>query len=69
LGDIHPHDLATIIDEDGIAIRSGHHCAQVLMERLDVSATSRASFYIYNTKEDVDVFIKSLNRAKELFKL
>lgn len=69
LGDIHPHDLATIIDEDGIAIRSGHHCAQVLMERLDVSATSRASFYIYNTKEEVDVFIQSLNRAKELFKL
>jgi cysteine desulfurase/selenocysteine lyase len=69
LGDIHPHDLATIIDEDGIAIRSGHHCAQVLMERLDVSATSRASFYIYNTKEEVDVFIKSLNRAKELFKI
>jgi len=69
LGDIHPHDLATIIDEDGIAIRSGHHCAQVLMERLDVAATSRASFYIYNTKEEVDVFIKSLYRAKELFRL
>ena len=69
LGDIHPHDLATIIDEDGVAIRSGHHCAQVLMERLDVSATSRASFYIYNTKEEVDVFIKSLNRARELFRL
>ncbi len=69
LGDIHPHDLATIIDEDGVAIRSGHHCAQVLMERLDVSATSRASFYIYNTKEEVDVFIRSLNRAKELFRI
>ncbi len=69
LGDIHPHDLATIIDEDGIAIRSGHHCAQVLMERLDVSATSRASFYIYNTKEEVDAFITSLNRAKELFRI
>ncbi|TLX94146.1 MAG: cysteine desulfurase [Thaumarchaeota archaeon] len=69
LGDIHPHDLATIIDEDGVAIRSGHHCAQVLMERLDVSATSRASFYIYNTKEEVDVFIKSLNRARELFRI
>ncbi|MGI0008325.1 MAG: cysteine desulfurase [Nitrosopumilaceae archaeon] len=69
LGDIHPHDLATIIDEDGIAIRSGHHCAQVLMERLDVSATSRASFYIYNTKEEVDVFIRSLNRARELFRI
>ena len=69
LGDIHPHDLATIIDEDGIAIRSGHHCAQVLMERLDVAATSRTSFYIYNTKEEVDVFIKSLYRAKELFRI
>ncbi len=69
LGDIHPHDLATIVDEDGIAIRSGHHCAQVLMERLDVSATSRASFYIYNTKEEIDVFIRSLNRARELFRI
>ncbi|MGI0046673.1 MAG: cysteine desulfurase [Nitrosotalea sp.] len=69
LGDIHPHDLATIIDEHGVAIRSGHHCAQVLMERLDVSATSRASFYIYNTKDEVDVFIQSLYRAKELFRI
>jgi cysteine desulfurase / selenocysteine lyase len=69
LGDIHPHDLATIIDEDGVAIRSGHHCAQVLMERLDVAATSRVSFYIYNTKHEVDVFVKSLYRAKELFKI
>lgn len=69
LGDIHPHDLATIIDEDGVAIRSGHHCAQVLMERLDVSATSRASFYIYNTKEEVDVFIQSLYKAKEIFRI
>ncbi|MFM7861709.1 MAG: aminotransferase class V-fold PLP-dependent enzyme [Candidatus Nitrosotenuis sp.] len=67
--DIHPHDLATIIDEDGIAIRSGHHCAQVLMEKLDVAATSRASFYIYNTKEEVDVLINSLSRAARLFKL
>jgi len=69
LGDIHPHDLATIIDEDGVAVRSGHHCAQVLMERLEVAATSRASFYIYNTKEEVDVFIRSLNRARELFRI
>jgi len=69
LGDIHPHDLATIIDEDGVAIRSGHHCAQVLMERLEVAATSRASFYIYNTKDEVDVFIRSLNRARELFRI
>ena len=67
--DIHPHDLATIIDEDGVAIRSGHHCAQVLMEKLDIAATSRASFYIYNTKEEVDVLINSLSRAARLFKL
>jgi cysteine desulfurase/selenocysteine lyase len=67
--DIHPHDLATIIDEEGVAIRSGHHCAQVLMERLDVAATSRASFYIYNTKEEVDVLITSLEKAARLFKL
>ena len=55
--DVHPHDVAQIVDEEGIAIRSGHHCAQVLMEKLDVAATSRASFYIYNTKDDVDVLI------------
>ncbi len=67
--DIHPHDVATIIDEAGIAIRSGHHCAQVLMERLDVAATSRASFYIYNTKEDVDSLVDSLDKAARLFKL
>jgi cysteine desulfurase/selenocysteine lyase len=67
--DIHPHDLATIIDEDGIAIRSGHHCAQVLMEKLDIAATSRASFYIYNTKEEVDALINSLSRAARLFKI
>jgi cysteine desulfurase/selenocysteine lyase len=67
--DIHPHDLATIIDEDGVAIRSGHHCAQVLMERLDVAATSRASFYIYNTKDEIDILVNSLNRAAKVFKL
>ena len=67
--DVHPHDVATIIDRDGIAIRSGHHCAQVLMERLDVSATNRASFYIYNTKDDVDKLVKSLEKVSELFKL
>lgn len=67
--DVHPHDVATIIDKEGIAIRSGHHCAQVLMERLDVAATNRASFYIYNTKEDIDAMINSLNKVAELFKL
>jgi cysteine desulfurase / selenocysteine lyase len=69
ISDIHPHDLATIMNEHGVAIRSGHHCAQILMERLDVSATSRTSFYIYNTKEEVDIFIDALNHARRLFKI
>src|SRR5574341_1643959 len=68
-GDIHPHDLATILDEDGVAIRSGHHCAQVLMERLGVAATSRASFYIYNSKQEVDVLINALDRARMIFRI
>jgi cysteine desulfurase/selenocysteine lyase len=69
LGDIHPHDLATILNDHGIAIRSGHHCAQILMEKLDVSATSRASFYIYNTKEEINIFINALGEAIKLFQL
>ena len=67
--DVHPHDVAQIIDEEGIAVRSGHHCAQVLMEKLDVAATNRASFYIYNTKEDIDALVKSLEKVARLFKL
>ena len=67
--DVHPHDVAQIIDGEGIALRSGHHCAQVLMERLNVAATSRASFYIYNTKKDVDALINSLNIVAKVFKL
>lgn len=67
LGDIHAHDLASIMDEEGIAIRSGHHCAQPLMEFLNVPAMSRASFYIYNTNEEVDVFINALEKARKLF--
>jgi cysteine desulfurase/selenocysteine lyase len=67
LGDIHAHDLASILDEEGIAIRSGHNCAQPLMEFLQIPATSRASFYIYNTKEEVDVFISALEKARKLF--
>ena len=67
LGDIHAHDLASILDEEGIAIRSGHHCAQPLMEFLNIPAASRASFYIYNTKEEVDVFITALEKARKLF--
>lgn len=67
LGDIHAHDLATILDEEGIAIRSGHHCAQPLMEFLNVPAMSRASFYLYNTREEVDKLITALEKARKLF--
>ena len=62
--DIHPHDVASILDVDGIAIRAGHHCAQPLMQYLGVNATCRASFYFYNTKEDVDYFIDRLNHVR-----
>ena len=67
--DVHPHDVATIIDKNGVAIRSGHHCAQVLMEKLNVAATNRASFYIYTTKNEVDTLIDSLEQVAEVFKL
>ena len=67
--DVHPHDVATIIDKNGVAIRSGHHCAQVLMEKLNVAATNRASFYIYTTKQEVDALIDSLENVAEVFKL
>jgi len=67
--DVHPHDVATIIDKNGVAIRSGHHCAQVLMEKLNVAATNRASFYIYTTKDEVDVLIDSLEQVAKVFKL
>ncbi len=69
LGNIHPHDLASILDAEGIAIRAGHHCAQPLMTRLGVTATARASFYIYNDKNEIDVFIDVLNKIKRRLKL
>ncbi|PEJ58173.1 MULTISPECIES: cysteine desulfurase [unclassified Bacillus (in: firmicutes)] len=65
--DVHPHDVATVLDVEGIAVRAGHHCAQPLMRWLKVSATARASFYLYNTKEDVDAFVKGLVKTKEYF--
>ncbi|KAA2282153.1 MAG: aminotransferase class V-fold PLP-dependent enzyme [Candidatus Nitrosocosmicus sp.] len=65
---IHPHDCATILNDFGVAIRSGHHCAQVLMEKLDIVASSRASLYIYNTKEEIDILIDALNHARRIFK-
>ena len=66
-GDIHPHDIATILDQDGICIRAGHHCAQPLMRRLNVPATARASFYLYNGLDDVDALAGALVKAGALF--
>ncbi|MHB8566767.1 MAG: cysteine desulfurase [Nitrososphaerales archaeon] len=66
LGKVHAHDIASILDAEGVAIRSGHHCAQVLMEKLCVMATSRASFYVYNGSDDLDSLIRALGRVKEV---
>lgn len=67
MGDVHPHDLATILDGDGVCIRAGHHCAQPLMRRLDVPATARASFYVYNDRTDIDALVEGVLKAKEIF--
>ncbi len=67
LKDVHPHDVATALDTEGVAVRAGHHCAQPLMKWLNVSSTARASFYIYNTKEDVDQLVEGLKQTKEFF--
>jgi cysteine desulfurase/selenocysteine lyase len=67
LGDLHPHDLGTALDYEGIAVRAGHHCAQPLMRRLGVVATARASFYVYNTPEEVDRLIEALVKARAFF--
>ena len=67
LDDVHPHDVATVLDMNGIAVRAGHHCAQPLMKWLDVTATARASFYLYNNEEDIDALVKGLRVAKEYF--
>ncbi|MEM9681728.1 MAG: cysteine desulfurase [Pseudomonadota bacterium] len=67
LGDIHAHDVSTIIDRAGVAIRAGHHCAEPLMDRLGVAATARASFGVYNTREDADVLVEALEIAQEIF--
>jgi cysteine desulfurase/selenocysteine lyase len=64
--DAHPHDIAQILDRQGIAIRAGHHCAQPLMQRLGVSATARASFACYNRLEEVDVLIEALHKARKM---
>lgn len=64
---IHPHDLATVLDQDGVCIRAGHHCAQPLMRRLEVPATARASFYVYTEDADIDALVRGVERAKEIF--
>jgi len=67
LEDVHPHDVATVLDSEGIAIRAGHHCAQPLMKWLNVSSTARASFYLYNTEQDIDRLVEGLVKTKEYF--
>jgi len=64
---VHPHDIGTILDREGVAIRTGHHCCQPLMERLGVSATARASLALYNTREEIDVFAAALQKVRKVF--
>jgi cysteine desulfurase / selenocysteine lyase len=67
--EVHPHDIATILDEDGVAIRAGHHCCQILHERLNLVATARASFGVYNTIEDIDIFCEAIKNCRKIFEL
>ncbi len=67
VGDVHPHDVATVLDRHGVAVRAGHHCAQPLMHRLGVAATVRASVALYSTREDVDALVRALHAAREMF--
>ncbi|MDC6481972.1 cysteine desulfurase [Pelagibacteraceae bacterium] len=64
---IHPHDIATILDDDGVAIRAGHHCCQILHDKLGIAATARASIGVYNTKEDIDILCKAIDNCKKIF--
>ncbi len=68
LAGVHPHDVGTILDQEGVAIRTGHHCAQPVMERFGIAATARASFALYNTREEVDALVAALGRVAEVFK-
>ena len=67
IDDIHPHDIGTILDQQGIAIRAGHHCAQPVMQRFNIPATARASFAFYNTKEEVDMLAHTIEKVIEIF--
>jgi len=66
---IHPHDIATILDDDGVAIRAGHHCCQILHEKIGISASARASFGVYNTKEDIDILCNAIDKCKKVFNI
>ena len=66
---VHPHDISTIVDEEGVAIRAGHHCCQILHERLKLTATARVSFGVYNTKEDIDIFCNAIESCRKVFDL
>ena len=66
---IHPHDIATILDEDGVAIRAGHHCCQILHDKIGVPATARASIGVYNSKEDIDILCNAINNCKKVFNI
>src|SRR5207244_11644355 len=67
LGSIHPHDIGTILDQEGIAIRAGHHCAQPIMQRFGIAATARASFGLYNTQAEVDALVEGIQNVREVF--
>ncbi len=69
LNDIHPHDLSAVLDQDGVAIRAGHHCAQPVHDKLGVGATARASFYFYNTPAEIDALASALEKASSIFAL
>jgi cysteine desulfurase/selenocysteine lyase len=64
---VHPHDIGTILDQEGIAIRTGHHCAQPVMERFGIDATARASLGLYNTREEIDALVRGIEKVKEVF--
>jgi cysteine desulfurase/selenocysteine lyase len=64
---VHPHDIGTILDAEGIAVRTGHHCTQPLMDRFGVPATARASLAFYNTREEIDALVKGIDRVNEVF--
>lgn len=68
LPDIHAHDLGTLVDQEGVAIRTGHHCTQPVMQHFNIPATSRASLTMYNTKEEIDILVKAIERTKALFR-